>query len=126
MSALLPKADMCAATTDVGYGPERLTCERVDPDRECKNRKNLDDEAGSWNTYSNSRVDLFDDKRRHVWCGPHFCADGPRAERGRRLLDFGGRCREPDFGGAVRMGGRSAAPRPLLATETFGNAFKAG
>ena len=36
MSALLPKADMCAATTDVGYGPERLTCERVDPDRECK------------------------------------------------------------------------------------------
>ena len=88
--------------------------------------ENLDDEAGSWNTYANSRVDLFDDKRRHVWCGPHCCADGPRAERGRRLLDFGGRCGEPDFGGAVRMVGRSAAPRPLLATETFGNAFEAG
>jgi hypothetical protein len=84
------------------------------------------DDIGNRSSRANSHIDLFDDKRRYVRRRSHFCSDGARAERERWLLDFGSRRGKPDFGGAVRMVGRSAAPRPLLAAETVGKAFNAG
>ncbi len=77
-------------------------------------------------SYANSRIDLFDDKRRYVRGRSHFCSDGARAERERWLLDFGSCRGKPDFNGPFRMVGRSEAPCPLLAAETVGKAFNAG
>lgn len=86
----------------------------------------LNDDIGNRSPHANSRIDLFDDKRRYVRRRSHFCFDGARVERERWLLDFGSRHRKPDFGGAVCMVGRSTAPCPLLAAETVGEAINAG